>query len=131
MDKKRTFKLNKIVRDGIVLSTQQQGGVVDYKTVKGKDKIRLLVAKLSEEVAELRADKTPSLDELADVKEIIEQLVVDTGHTNDELQRVQDAKNQRIGSLSGGVYVRTMTLPSSNKWAQYYASDPKRFPEGA
>ena len=126
--KTRTFKLNKLVRDKIVQSTEAQGGEVNYKKISGKELTDALVAKFIEETEELQASKL-SADELADLSEIIEQIAKNLKITDEELAAAQAEKRAQTGGFTKGHFVDTVTLPADNKWAKYYAADPKRFPE--
>jgi len=126
--KKRTFKLNKLVRDKIVASTEEQGGTVDYKSLNGKELNKALVDKLIEESKELKSEVL-SAEELADLKEIIEQIAKNLKITDKELDDAQAKKRAKNGGFTKGHYVKTLTLPAGNQWSDYYAADPKRFPE--
>jgi predicted house-cleaning noncanonical NTP pyrophosphatase (MazG superfamily) len=126
--KTRTFKLNKLVRDKIVQSTQAQGGEVGYKTLSGKELVDALVAKFIEEAQELRTSQL-SADELADLKEIIEQIAKNLKITDKELANAQAEKRAKNGGFTKGHFIDTVTLPADNKWAKYYAADPDRFLE--
>ena len=125
---KRTFELNKLVRDKIVESTKTQGGEVKYKKLGDKKLTEALVAKLVEEAKELKGTEL-SIEELADLKEIIEQIAKNLKITGKELATAQAKKRSKNGGFTKGHFIETLTLPADNKWAKYYASDPKRFPE--
>ncbi len=126
--KARTFKLNKLVRDKIVASTEAQGGEVKYKTLGGEKLTQALVTKLVEESKELQTSEL-SAGELADLKEIIEQIARNLKITDKQLTGAQAEKRARNGGFTKGHFIDTLTLPADNKWAKYYAKDPKRFPE--
>jgi predicted house-cleaning noncanonical NTP pyrophosphatase (MazG superfamily) len=126
--KTRTFRLDKLVRDRIVEHHLDMGGKVDYKTLKGKKLSEALVDKLVEESKELKASSL-SVGELADIKEILEQIAKNLGITDKELAEAQSKKAKNNGAFKKGHYISTVTLPAENKWAKYYAADPKRFPE--
>jgi predicted house-cleaning noncanonical NTP pyrophosphatase (MazG superfamily) len=57
MSKTRSFRLNKLVRDKIVQSTEAQGGTVKYEQLEGKELTRALVQKLIEEAQEINVSK--------------------------------------------------------------------------
>lgn len=125
--KTRTFRLNKLVRDKIVELNIGYGGTVNYKKIKGRKLTAALVDKLIEEAKELKASDL-SADELADLKEITEQIAKNLKITDKELIKAQTQKRQKNGGFSKGHFIETLTLPADNKWAKYYAADPKRFP---
>lgn len=124
----RTFKLNKLVRDKIVDSTEAQGGEVKYKQLTGSKLNQALLDKLIEEAKELKNSEM-SVSELADLKEILialrENLKIHAG----ELEDMRRKKAKSNGRFKKGHYVERLTLAADNKWAKYYAADPKRFPE--
>lgn len=126
--KTRTFRLNKLVRDKIVKLTIGYGGTVNYKKLSGKKLTTTLVEKLLEETKELQASKLTA-DELADLKEIIEQIAKNLKITDRELTAAQTKKRSKNGGFTKGHFIETLTLPADNEWAKYYAADPKRFPE--
>jgi predicted house-cleaning noncanonical NTP pyrophosphatase (MazG superfamily) len=124
----RTFKLNKLVRDKIARSTQEQGGTVDYRTLKNKELTEALLTKLIEEANELKTSDF-TVGELADLQELIDALIEHLGISKTELANNQKKKRNRNGGFKKGHFIDTVTLPADNKWAKYYAADPKRFPE--
>lgn len=123
----RTFRLDKLVRDGIVKSTEDQGGIVDYVVVTGQHKTDLLLAKLKEETAEFDVSRQPA--ELAQILGVILAIADELGFTQEELLAIEQVKQQKMGGYDAGHFVRTITLPEDNHWAKYYAADPDRFPE--
>jgi len=126
--KTRTFRLNKLVRDKIVESTEAQGGTVKYRTLKGDELTKALLTKLVEEANELKTSDL-SVGELADLKELVEALAAHLGIDNEDLSMQQAEKAQRNGAFKKGHFIDTLTLPADNKWAKYYAAGPNRFPE--
>jgi len=52
----RTFRLDKLVRDKIVQKTQDDGGSVKFRVIKGKELNQALLRKLVEEAQEMAAD---------------------------------------------------------------------------
>ena len=126
--KTRTFKLNKLVRDKIVESTESMGGTVKHRELKGKELTNALIEKLIEESHELKKNGL-TVEELADIKELLiamrENLKAHAGELED-MRRKKAAKN---GRFKKGHFIDTVTLPADNIWAKYYAADPKRFPE--
>jgi predicted house-cleaning noncanonical NTP pyrophosphatase (MazG superfamily) len=124
----RTFRLNKLVRDKIVESTQQQGGTVKFRILKGDELTKALLTKLIEEANELKSSDL-SIGELADLKELVEALAAHLGTSANGLSKSQTEKKRRNGAFKKGHFINTITLPTDNKWAKYYAADPKRFPE--
>jgi predicted house-cleaning noncanonical NTP pyrophosphatase (MazG superfamily) len=126
--KTRTFNLNKLVRDKIVEYNIGYGGKVKYKTLSGKKLTLALIDKLIEEAQELKKSDL-SADELADIKEI---LIAIRQNLNIHAGVLEDARRKKAaenGRFKKGHFIEELTLPADNKWAKYYGSDPKRFPE--
>jgi len=126
--KTRTFKLNKLVRDNIVQLHFDLGGKVKYKTLTGKKLTDALLKKLIEEATELKTSNL-SIGELADLKELVDALAAHLGTEKGYLSKRQAVKRKQNGGFKKGHFIDTVTLPANNKWAKYYAADPKRFPE--
>lgn len=116
------------MRDKIVQSTKEQGGEVNFKTLKGRQLLNALVEKLSEEVKELKGSDL-SVNELADIQELLDQIVKKLKITKKQLESAQTAKSRKNGGFEKGYFIESLTLPNDNKWTDYYAADPKRFPE--
>jgi len=125
----RTFRLDKLVRDKIVESTEAMGGSADHHVLEGEALTTALRNKLDEEIAELKNGQESSLEKLADIREVIEAMAVDLGHTITELHALQYDKRRKIGGFASEHFVETVSLPEDNQWVDYYAGDPDRFPE--
>jgi predicted house-cleaning noncanonical NTP pyrophosphatase (MazG superfamily) len=124
----RTFRLHKLVRDNIVAFNVDRGAKVEYETLEGDALQQALVAKIIEEANELQNAKI-SVEELADVQEIIDQIAENAGISQEDIAEAQEQKNAKNGAFKQGHFIETLTLPDDNEWVQYYASDSKRFPE--
>jgi predicted house-cleaning noncanonical NTP pyrophosphatase (MazG superfamily) len=125
--KTRTFKLNKLVRDKIV-QYHLEMGEAKYKTLSGDKLTKALLNKLVEETNELKTSDL-SVGELADLQELVDALAAHLGVAKSDLSKRQSEKRQKNGAFKKGHFINTVTLPADNKWAKYYAADPKRFPE--
>jgi|SRR5579862_1375160 len=126
--KTRTFKLNKLVRDKIVQFHLDMDGEVKYKTIEDDKLTKALLTKLIEEAKELKTSNL-SVGELADLQELLDTLAQHLGTKKSLLAKKQKEKRARNGAFKKGHYIDTVTLPADNKWSEYYAADPKRFPE--
>ena len=128
MSKYRTFKLNKLVRDRIIELTEAYGGKVHSEILSG-EKLRLaLINKLIEEAQELKTSEI-SAAELADLQEILDELIKNLGHTKIEIHELQDKKRTKNGGFSKGLFIETLSAPADNKWADYYGAEPDKYPE--
>ncbi len=124
----RTFRLHKLVRDKVIQFTVDQGGEVEATKLAGTDFNKALVTKLIEEATELQNAEL-SVEELADLKEIIDQLCRNMKITPEVFAKIQREKRNKNGGFKNGDFIETVSLPADNKWAAYYASQPERFPE--
>jgi predicted house-cleaning noncanonical NTP pyrophosphatase (MazG superfamily) len=126
----RTFRLHKLLRDKIIEQNVAEGAEYDSKKLSDDKYLAALKAKLLEEANELPLDDhEEALKELADVQEVVDCLVVAHGFNEQQVQEVQATKNAKAGSFKERHFAETITLPADNRWVEYYASQPSRFPE--
>ncbi len=128
MSEKRTFKLNKLVRDKIIKAHIDEGGSVCSINISGSKLNSELIKKFQEELKELK-NAGLSIEELADLQEILDQLLKNLDISKKEIKLVQKEKNIKKGGFKKGHFIKTVTLPAASKWTEYYAAEPKRFPE--
>ena len=87
---------HKLVRDRIPEIIEADGKTCICETLSDEDYISLLDQKLNEELAEYQESK--SLEELADLLEVIQAVVKARGWTLQELERVRaDKAAKRVG----------------------------------
>lgn len=125
----RRFLLNKLVRDHLVDSMKSLGQKPQVRRLKGTKLLEALKAKIIEETRELDVKNPKSVKELADVLEAVEQLATEHGVSFEELRTIQAQKREKAGGFEKGLFVGELKLQDNDKWVEYYASDPKRFPE--
>lgn len=125
----RTFRLNKLVRDKLVKINFEMGGEVDFKVLSGENLNKELLKKLVEEAKELENEPALSAGEIADLQEILDQLIKNYGLTKADIKAKQAKKRTANGGFSKGHFIKTLTLPADNQWAEYYSGDPERFKE--
>ena len=80
-------KYNKLVRDRIPEIIEAQGKTCLCETLDDAEYHRMLDEKLNEELAEYQADK--SLEELADLLEVIRAVAAARGSSIDEIERIR------------------------------------------
>ena len=78
---------NKLIRDKIPEIITSSGKQCLVETMNEIEYIEALDAKLNEELAEYQADK--SLEELADLLEVMYAVVIARGYSIDELEKVK------------------------------------------
>ena len=98
---------NKLVRDGIPAIIEATGGACEIETLSEDAYLRALDDKLSEELAEYRADH--SAEELADLLEVIYACAAARGYTAAELEALRAEKAARRGGFAHRIFLKTVT----------------------
>lgn len=88
---------NKLIRDRIPEIIEASGKACRCETLETDEYIVMLDAKLNEELAEYQESK--SLEELADLLEVMDAVVKARGWTWDELTAVQKQKREKRGGF--------------------------------
>ena len=94
--------MGKLVRDKIPQIIIADGRTPIVRTLSDEEYLSELDRKLNEEVAEYQADK--SLEEIADVLEVLIAICEARGHSVDELIEVRDKKREKRGGFRDKVY---------------------------
>lgn len=94
--------MGKLVRDKIPQIIIADGRTPIVRTLSDEEYLSELDRKLNEEVAEYQADK--SLEEMADVLEVLFAICEARGHSVDELMEVRDKKREKGGGFRDKVY---------------------------
>ena len=95
---------HKLVRDRIPEIIEADGKTCVYATLSDEAYIRLLDQKLNEELAEYQESK--SLEELADLLEVVQAVVRARGWTLDELEQVRAEKAAERGGFAKKVLLK-------------------------
>jgi predicted house-cleaning noncanonical NTP pyrophosphatase (MazG superfamily) len=93
---------NKLVRDLIPNIISDSGQACSFDILSEEDYITALMQKLNEEVAEYQADK--SIEEMADVLEVLCAICEARGHSIEELMKVKNAKREKRGGFSDKIF---------------------------
>ena len=101
--KKRTVH-NKLVRDRIPEIIEATGKTCVTEVLPNDAYIQALDAKLSEELAEYQQSK--SLEELADLLEVMGAVVKARGYTWDDLTRVRKEKRAQRGAFEQRIFLK-------------------------
>lgn len=94
--------MGKLVRDKIPQIIQVDGKSPIIRTLSEEDYIQELDKKLNEEVAEYQADK--SIEEMADVLEVLYAICEARGHSLEELEKVRKEKSDKRGAFKERIY---------------------------
>ena len=97
-------KYNKLVRDCIPEIIEASGNTCITEILSNEDYLRMLDAKLDEELAEYHADQ--NIEELADLIEVIRACAVARGYTIEELERVRAEKTAKRGGFAKKILLK-------------------------
>ena len=89
--------MGKLVRDKIPQIISNEGKEPIIRTLSDEEYLRELDKKLNEEVAEYQADK--SIEEMADILEVLFAICESRGHSIEELMRVKNKKQDERGAF--------------------------------
>ena len=92
------IQYNKLVRDRIPEIIESSGKTCTVEILSGEDYLRMVDAKLDEELAEYHKDQ--NIEELADLLEVIRAAAVARGYSIDELERVRAEKAEKRGRFN-------------------------------
>lgn len=99
-----TIHYNKLVRDKIPEIIAASGKDCITETLSNADYLQMLDTKLNEELAEYQEDK--SLEELADLLEVIMAVVKARGFTWNELEQIRSDKARKRGGFEKKILLR-------------------------
>ena len=99
---------NKLVRDRIPDIIQEEGNGCTVEILKDDAYLRMLDEKLGEELAEYHKDQT--LEELADLTEVIRAVVLARGYTLEDLERVRAEKEAKKGAFKFKIFLKDVFM---------------------
>lgn len=88
---------NKLVRDKIPEIIEQGGKRCRVEVLSDEDYLRMVDAKLDEELAEYHSDQ--NIEELADLLEVICAAAAARGYSREELERIRADKAEKRGAF--------------------------------
>ena len=97
-------RYNKLVRDRIPEIIESSGKTCVTEILSDEDYLRMLDAKLDEELAEYHADQ--NIEELADLMEVIQACAVARGYTVEELEQVRAEKVAKRGAFTRKILLK-------------------------
>jgi predicted house-cleaning noncanonical NTP pyrophosphatase (MazG superfamily) len=101
-ENKRGVVMGKLVRDKIPEIILNDGKTPIIDTLSNEEYLIELDKKLNEEVAEYQADK--SIEEMADVLEVLFAICEGRGYTVEELMQVKEFKRKKRGAFKERIY---------------------------
>ena len=102
----KKIEYNKLVRDRIPEIIEASGKTCVTETLSSDEYLRMLDAKLDEELAEYHKDQ--NIEELADLLEVIRAAVIARGWTLEELERVRAEKAAERGGFEKRILLRAV-----------------------
>ena len=102
-----TKTYNKLVRDNIPAIIEAKGAACETEILSDADYLRLLDAKLDEELTEYHQDQ--NIEELADLMEVIYACAKARGYTVAELESVRAEKAAKRGGFDRKILLKTVT----------------------
>lgn len=97
-------KYNKLVRDKIPEIIEASGKQCVCETLSDEQYIEMLDAKLNEELAEYHESK--SIEELADLLEVMQAVVKARGYSMDDLERTRTEKATKRGGFEKKILLK-------------------------
>ena len=97
---------SKLVRDKIPEIIMAEGGVPKVRILSNKEFQRELNKKLQEEVFEFLADA--SIDELADIQEVVHGILQSMDKTFEELEAVRLDKKEKRGGFEQQIFLESV-----------------------
>lgn len=104
-----TIKYHKLVRDRIPEIIESAGKKCIYTELSDDAYIAMLDTKLNEELAEYQDSK--SLEELADLLEVMQATVIARGYTLEELEHVRAEKAAKRGGFAKRLLLEEVQEP--------------------
>ena len=101
-ENERGVVMGKLVRDRIPEIIKNDGKNPIIEILSNEDYLKELDNKLNEEVAEYQADK--SIEEMADVLEVLFAICEGRGYTVEDLLQVREAKREKRGGFKDKIY---------------------------
>ena len=95
---------NKLVRDRIPEIIQASGKTCSTEVLSDEDYLRMLDAKLDEELQEYHKDQ--NIEELADLLEVIRAAAIARGYAPEELERVRAEKAEKRGGFEKRILLK-------------------------
>ena len=101
-----------------------------WKKLSEDEHIVALKNKLVEEAQEVVDAKTIDelVDELADVKEVLDVLIAKAQIACEVIEQKQQEKSKIRGSFQKGIYMEYVDVPHGTDWHEYFSKDSKKYP---
>lgn len=127
---KYIFRCEKLVRDRIPELMAQSSTIVEVETLNHKAHITALKEKLIEEAQEVigAASRDEVIEEIADLKEVIDALMLKLSIKSSEIDEIKRKKSLRNGGFDRGLFLKSVETPCDSDIAAWFLQDPKKYP---
>ena len=98
------IQYNKLVRDRIPEIIESSGKTCTVEILSGEDYLRMVDAKLDEELAEYHKDQ--NIEELADLLEVIYAATKARGYSIEQLETVRSEKEAKRGAFDKKILLK-------------------------
>jgi predicted house-cleaning noncanonical NTP pyrophosphatase (MazG superfamily) len=124
------FKFAKLIRDKIVDNQIASGAKPHYRKLDLDEHRRELIRKIKEEAAEI-TDASPDkiAEEIADVRQAIDDLAGTYSITSRDIAEAQKLKAEKAGAFKLGIYEEYVEVEEGDPWIEYYRKNSERYPE--
>lgn len=102
----KTIVYNKLVRDKIPEIINQDGKTCFFETLSGEEYLKMIDAKLDEELAEYHRDQ--NIEELADLLEVLYAATKARGYSLETLEKVRVEKVEKRGSFDNRILLKAV-----------------------
>ena len=129
--KRRKFRQDNLWRDKIIEKAIGEGAVLHMRTLSDEEFDMALRRKLCEEAQEVLEAATPEelIDELGDVREVIDLLCELRGLDKETIERKRKKKRAERGSYHGRKFVSAVEYPEGSYGEQCCLAEPDLYPE--
>ena len=100
----RSIAYNKLVRDRIPEIIESSGKTCSTEILSPEEYLRMLDAKLDEELAEYHKDQ--NIEELADLLEVIHAAAIARGYTLEDLEQIRAEKAGKRGGFEKRILLK-------------------------
>jgi predicted house-cleaning noncanonical NTP pyrophosphatase (MazG superfamily) len=124
------FEFNRLVRSKVVGHCQEQGCRTHFRSLTGDELAQALRLKLVEEAAEVVAatgDRSETIKELADLQEVIRELMHQLAISAAEVEVAQTKKREAKGTFREGYFITTNDVPIGHWDIPGFLAQPEKF----
>jgi len=124
------FLLDKLIRDKLRAEYEKLNQKATYKTLSKPEFIEALKQKLIEEANEIDVtDRQSIVGEVADVYQVLEDMLAANDISLDEVQNAKRVKFEKKGGFAEATYIDTLELTDDDEWNGYYRQQPDLYKE--